>query len=135
MLQKVDSCTSRSHRGYFMEDGATIGVILYWQPNQPFFIHIAHHVWFDEYSSCISIEYNHSLGSLQLQQYPEINFHNQDLLNLIPCELDIKSTVFLDTKIITYENQLPLSGRKVGFDLLNDKDFTIQYITDTIKKS
>ena len=54
---------------------------------------------------------------------------------MIPCELDITSTPFSDTKIITYEIELPLSGNKVGFNLLDDEDFTIPYITDTIPNS
>ena len=35
---------------------ATTGVILYWKPDQPFIIHRAHNVWFDEYNSRLSIE-------------------------------------------------------------------------------
>ena len=34
--------------------------------------------------------------------------------------------------IIKYEIELPPSGKKVSFNLLNDEDFTIPYITDTI---
>ena len=54
----------RSHRGYFMEYAATTGDILYWKPDQPFIIHRAHHVWFDEYNSCLSIEEKHTSGLL-----------------------------------------------------------------------
>ena len=50
------------------------------------------------------------------------------------CELDITSTPFRDTKILPYEIELPLSGNKLGFDLLNDEYFTIPYITDTIRR-
>ena len=35
---------------------ATTGVILYWKLDQPFIIHRAHHVWFDEYNYRLSIE-------------------------------------------------------------------------------
>ena len=63
---------------------ATTGVILYWKPDQPFIIHRAHHVWFDEYNSCLSIEDKHTSGSLLLRQDPEGHIHNKDLLNLIP---------------------------------------------------
>ena len=52
-------------------------------------------------------------------------FINSDLLNLIPCELDIKSTPFSDTTIITYKIELPPSGKEFGFNLLGDEDFTI----------
>ena len=41
----------RSHRGYFMRYKATTGFILYSKPDQPFIIHGAHDVWFDEYNS------------------------------------------------------------------------------------
>ena len=113
----------------------TIGVILYWKPDQPFIIHRAHHVWFDEYNSRLSIEDNHNTGSLILLQDPEGRIHNSDLLNLIPCELDITSTPFRDETIITYDIELPPSGNKIGFNLLDDEDFTIPYITDTIHNS
>ena len=68
---------------------ATTGVILYWKPDQPFIIHRAHHIWFDEYNSRLSIEDKHTPGSLLLRQDPEDHIHNSDLINLIPCELDL----------------------------------------------
>ena len=40
-----------------------------------------------------------------------------------------------DTTILTNEIELPPSGNKVGFDLLDDEYFTIPYITDTIPNS
>ena len=122
----------RSHRGYFMGYAATTGVILYWKPDQPFIIHRAHHVWFDEYNSHLSIEDKHTPGSLLLRQDPEGHIHNSDLLNIIPCELDLTSTPFRDETIITYDIELPPSGKKIGFNSLDDEDFTIPYITDTI---
>ena len=64
---------------------ATIGVIIYWKPYQPFFIHIYHYVWFDEYTYRLSIEDKHTPGYLLLWQDPEVRIHNADLLNLIPC--------------------------------------------------
>ena len=118
-----------------MEYAATTGVIIYWKPDQPFVIYRAHHVWFDEYNSRIFIEYNHTTGSLLFRQDPEIHIHNSDLLNLILCEIDITSPPYCDTKLITYEIELPPSGRKVGFNLLDDEDFIIPYITDTIVNS
>ena len=54
---------------------------------------------------------------------------------MIPCELDITPNLFSDEKIITYYIELPPSGKKVGFNLLDDEDFTIPYITDTIPNS
>ena len=54
---------------------------------------------------------------------------------MIPCEIDFSSTPFSDTKIITYEIDLPPDGKKVGFNLLDDEDFKIPYITDTIPNS
>ena len=125
----------RSHHGYFMGYEATTGVIIYCNLYQTFVIYRAHHFWFDEYNSHISIEENHTPGSLLLQQDPESHFHNSDLLNLIPCEIDIISTTFCDTTILTYEIELPPSGKKFGFNLLDGEDFTIPYITDTIPNS
>ena len=125
----------RSHRGYFMVYAATTGVILYCKPYQHFVFHRYHHVWFYEYNFLLSIEYNHTPGSLLLWQYPESHIHYSDILNLIPCELDLTSTPFRYTKIITYEIVLPPSVKKFGFNLLDDEYFTIPYITDTIPNS
>ena len=124
-----------SHRGYFMVYAATTGFILYWKPDQTFIIHRAHHVWFDEYNYRLYIEDKHTPGSLLLQQYPEVHIHNSDLINLIPCELDLESNPFRDETIITYDIELPTSGKKIGFNLLDDEDFIITYITDTISNS
>ena len=49
-----------------------------------------------------------------------------------PCELNITPTPFQDTKILTYDIEVPPSEKKVGFNLLDDEDFTILYVTDTI---
>ena len=54
---------------------------------------------------------------------------------MIPCELDLTSTTFHYTTTLTYEIDLPPSGIKVGFNLLDDEYFTIPYITDTIPNS
>ena len=54
---------------------------------------------------------------------------------MIPCELDLTSTPFSDTTIITYDIELPPSVKRVCFNLLYDEDFTIPYITDTIPNS
>ena len=75
----------RPHRVYFMGYAATAGFILYWKTYQPFVICIDHHVWFDGYNSLLSIEDNHTPGSLLLRQYPEGHIHYSELLNLIPC--------------------------------------------------
>ena len=114
---------------------ATTGVIIYWKPYQHFVFHRAHHVWFDEYNSSLSIEDKDTPGSLILRKETEGHIHESDLLKLIPCELDLISIPFSDTIIITYEIELTPSGKKVGFNLLDDKDFTIPYITDTIPNS
>ena len=97
-----------------------------------FIIHKAHHVWFDKQNYRLSIEYKHTTGSILLWQDPEGHIHDSDLLNLITCKLDFKSTPFSDETIITYEIELLPSGNKIGFNLLNDEDFKIPYITDTI---
>ena len=104
---------------------ATTVVILYWKPDQTFIIHRAYHIWFDEYNSRLYIEENHTPGSLLLRQYPEGHIHDLDLLNLIPCKLDPTSTPFSAATIITYDIELPPSGKKIGFNLLDDEDFTI----------
>ena len=54
---------------------------------------------------------------------------------MIPCKLGLKSTKFSDKTIITYEIELPPSGKKVIFNLLDDEYFTTPYITDTILNS
>ena len=86
-----------------MEYAATTGVILYWKPDQPFIIHRSNHVWFDEYNSRLSIEDKRTPGSLLLRQYHEGHINDSDLLNLIPCKLDLTSTTFSYETIITYE--------------------------------
>ena len=54
---------------------------------------------------------------------------------MIPCKLDIASTPFFDTTILTYEIELLTSGKKIGFNLFYDEYFTIPYVTDTIPNS
>ena len=54
---------------------------------------------------------------------------------MIPCELDLTSTPFCDTTILTYKIWLPPAGNKTGFNLLYDEDFKISFITDTIPNS
>ena len=115
----------RSNWVYFIGYVATKGFIILWYPDQPFVIHRAHHVWFDKYNFLLYIGDKHTPGSLLLRKYPEDNIHDSYLLNLIPCELDLTSTPFSDTRIITYDIELPPSGKKVGINLLDDEDFTI----------
>ena len=54
---------------------------------------------------------------------------------MIPCDLDLKSTPFSDTTIITHKIDFPPSGKKVVFNLLDGEEFTIPYINDTIQNS
>ena len=54
---------------------------------------------------------------------------------MIKYELDLTSTLFCDTKILTYEICLPSSVKKDGFNLMSDEYFTIPSITDTIPNS
>ena len=56
-----------------------------------------------EYNSFISIENKHTPGYLLLKQDPESLVHNSDLLNFIPCELDLTSIPFYNTTILTYK--------------------------------
>ena len=46
---------------------ATIGVIMYWNPDTHFVIQRSHHSLFDEYNYCIYIEDNNTTGDLVLQ--------------------------------------------------------------------
>ena len=55
---------------------ATTGVILYWNPDQPFVIHRYHHVSFRGYTSRLTIEDKHTSGSLLLQQDHESLIHH-----------------------------------------------------------
>ena len=50
-------------------------------------------------------------------------------------KLIFTSTPFSDETIITYDIDLPPSGKKIGFNLLDYEDFTMPYITDTIPNS
>ena len=97
--KKLDN---RSHCGYFMVYTATTGVIIYWNTDQPFFIHIDHNFWFDEYNYRLSIEYNHTPFYLLVQQGPESHIRDSDFLKLIPCEIYLTCTPFSDTTIIAY---------------------------------
>ena len=108
-IKKLDD---RPHHGYFMVYAATAWVILYWNPYQPFVIHRPHKFWFNEYNSCLSIEYKHTVCYLLLQKYPESVTHNSDFINLIPCELDLESTPSINTTILTYDIELPPSVKK-----------------------
>ena len=91
---------------------ADTGVIIYWKPDQHFINQRAHHVWFDKYNSRFSIKDKHTTGALILQQDIESLIHDSDLLNLIPCELDLISTTFSDTTTITYKlSYLPLERK------------------------
>ena len=110
----------------------TAGVIIFCNPDHTFAIQIDHNACFYEYNSRLSIEYKQTPGYLLLQQDTEIILHNLDLLNLILCELDIKSTPFCDATIITYEIELPPDGKKIGINLLDCEYFTILYVIDTI---
>ena len=110
----------------------TTEVIIYWKPDQTFVIHRAHHIWSDGYNYCLSTEDKHTTGYLVLQQDPEIHIHNSDPLNLIPCELDLTSTLFSDKTILAYEIELPPSRNKFGPTLLDEEYFTIPYIIDII---
>ena len=72
-----------------------------------------------------SIEDKHTPSYLLLRKYSEGNIHDPYFLNLIPCELDLTSTPFSDSKIIIYDIEIPPYGKKVGFNLLDDQDFTV----------
>ena len=92
---------------------------------QAFFIHRDYHVWFDEYNYSLYIEDNHTPGSLLIQQDTESNIHNSGLLNLIPFELNLTSTPFSNTTVLTYYIDLPSAGKNVGFNSLNYEDFKL----------
>ena len=54
---------------------------------------------------------------------------------MIPFEIDLTSNLFRDTKILVCEIELHPAENKTGFDLLDDKDFTIPFVNDTIINS
>ena len=54
---------------------------------------------------------------------------------MITCELDLTSTPFRDTKILTYGIELPPSGKKIILNIFYFEDFTITYVIDTIQNS
>ena len=54
---------------------------------------------------------------------------------MIPYELDLVAFPFFDSTVLTYDIWLPPDGRKIGFNLLDDEDFTIPYVIDTIPNS
>ena len=54
---------------------------------------------------------------------------------MITCELDLTPNTFSDTTILTYEIELPPSGKKIGLYVLDDEYFIIPYVIDTIPNS
>ena len=54
---------------------------------------------------------------------------------MIACEIDLTSTTFSNTTIPSYEIELTPFVNKIGFNLLEDEEFTIPYVTDTIQNS
>ena len=100
----INNLSDRSHWCYFMVYVAHTRDIIYWKINHPFVIHRDHHVWSDEYNSRLSIEDNHTSVDLLLRQDPEIHINKSDLLNFIPCELDLTYTTFCGTNILSNEN-------------------------------
>ena len=57
------------------------------------------------------------------------------MLKSISFELYLTSNPFCDAKMMTYETYLPISWEKIGFNLMDDEDFTTSYIIDTIQNS
>ena len=112
---------------------ATTGVILYWKPDQPFIIHRAHHVWFDEYNSRLSIEEKYTPGSLLLRKDPEGRIYNSDLLNLIHANL-ILHPLHLEMRQLSHMTliYLPLERRLV---LIYWMMKILQYLTSLILSS
>ena len=130
-LVTINKLGDRSNNVYLMIYAATTGVIIYCNPCHNFPINRSHHAWFYEYNYRLYTEDKHTPGYLLIQQYPGIILHNLDLINLIPCELGLTSTLFRDATMITYEIDLPTSGNKVGLNLLDDEYFTIPYVIYT----
>ena len=54
---------------------------------------------------------------------------------MLQCEIDLIFNPFCDTTNITYEIELPPSGKKIGLNLLDEKKSTIPYVIDTIPNS
>ena len=112
---------------------STTGVILYRKLNQPYYIHRAHHAWFDEKNSHVSSEENHTPGSLHLQHNSEIIFQRHCIhIDLIPYELELSDTPFTKSTILNSELELPPQGKKFGINLMDDDDFNIPYIFEMV---
>ena len=93
---------NRSHYAYFVGYADTALVIIYYNQDQNFYIHRAHHDWFDEYNYCLSIEDNYTPSYLLLLQDTENLLRDLDLLNLIQCKLYLIFDPFCDTTMIKY---------------------------------
>ena len=66
-------------------------------------------------------EDKHIPGFLLTKQDPEIFLlQNNDQMNLVPCELDLSSISLGNAKIITYELWFPPTGKKIGFNFMDD---------------
>ena len=108
--KKIDDISRHIH---FMGYATTTGTILYWKPDHIFFIHIAHHVWFDEYNHHLYIYDKHTSGSLLIQQHPESLIHNLELINLILCKLDLNPLHSLIQQFSHMKLSYPLLDRKL----------------------
>ena len=107
----IKNLDNRSNHDYFMGYETTIGIIIYWNLYQTFVIRIAHHAWFDEHNYCLSKEYTHIPSYLLLQQDPQSLHHNMDLINLIPCELDLTYITYKTNSVKTmiYDPSQPIN--------------------------
>lgn len=69
--------------------------------DQPYYLHGAHNVWFDENKSRLSSEDNYTPVSLKLQRYVEDLYQNNPReINLVKCELDFSDRPFADAIIL-----------------------------------
>ena len=113
----------------------TTGVILYFNPDQPFLSTDTIMIGLMKIILVYPYKTKRTIGYLLLQQNPEIILHGFYLLDLISFELYITSTTFCDTTILTYEIELTPAVKKICFNLLNYGYFTIPYVVDTISNS
>ena len=78
---------------------ATTGVIIYYKPDLPYYLHRYHHEWFGEYRYRVYIEDRHTTVYLIVQQDSESLIHNSDILNLVPYYINLTYTPFCDANI------------------------------------
>ena len=114
-IKKLDNI---SQWAYFMGYASNKVFLIYKKTDHTCNGHRFHYAWFYEYIYFISTEDNNTLIYLLIQQYPESIINNLDMINLVPCELDLTPIPFWDSSMITYVIELPPDGKQNGFQFI-----------------